>query len=69
VREWRDIHSQLLTVVTEHKWRINAQPAGYEALHMSMLSGLLGNIGWKLEDDEAYLGARGINSTSTPALT
>lgn len=60
VREWRDIHSQLLTVVTEHKWRINAEPAGYEALHMSMLSGLLGNIGWKLEDDEAYLGARGI---------
>jgi ATP-dependent helicase HrpA len=60
VREWRDIHSQLLTVVTEHKWRINAQPASYEALHMSMLSGLLGNIGWKLEDDEAYLGARGI---------
>ncbi|MEJ8809707.1 ATP-dependent RNA helicase HrpA [Variovorax ureilyticus] len=60
VREWRDIHSQLLTVVTEHKWRINAQPATYDALHMSMLSGLLGNIGWKLEDDEAYLGARGI---------
>lgn len=60
VREWRDIHSQLLTVVTEHKWRINAQPAGYEALHLSMLSGLLGNVGWKLEDDEAYLGARGI---------
>ena len=60
VREWRDIHSQLLTVVTEHKWRINAEPAGYEALHLSMLSGLLGNIGWKLEDDEAYLGARGI---------
>lgn len=60
VREWRDIHSQLLTVVTEHKWRINAAPAGYEPLHLSMLSGLLGNIGWKLEDDEAYLGARGI---------
>ncbi|MDM0017020.1 ATP-dependent RNA helicase HrpA [Variovorax saccharolyticus] len=60
VREWRDIHSQLLTVVTEHKWRINTQPAGYEPLHLSMLSGLLGNIGWKLEDDEAYLGARGI---------
>ncbi len=60
VREWRDIHSQLLTVVTEHKWRINAQPATYDALHMSMLSGLLGNVGWKLEDDEAYLGARGI---------
>ncbi|CAN7425968.1 ATP-dependent RNA helicase HrpA [Variovorax sp. LjRoot84] len=67
VREWRDIHSQLLTVVTEHKWRINSEPAGYEPLHLSMLSGLLGNIGWKLEDPSTgsgqaseYLGARGI---------
>ncbi|MBU1444525.1 MAG: ATP-dependent RNA helicase HrpA, partial [Gammaproteobacteria bacterium] len=60
VREWRDIHTQLLTVVTEHRWRINAEPAGYEPLHLSMLAGLLGNIGWKPDDDEAYLGARGI---------
>lgn len=60
VREWRDIHSQLLTVVTEHKWRINSTPASYEALHQSMLSGLLGNVGWKMEEEEAYLGARGI---------
>lgn len=60
VREWRDVHSQLLTVVTEHKWRLNEEPAGYEQLHKAMLSGLLGNIGFKLEDDEAYLGARGI---------
>ncbi|MDB5858853.1 MAG: hprA [Ramlibacter sp.] len=60
VREWRDVHSQLLTVVTEHKWRLHDQPAGYEQLHKAMLAGLLGNIGFKLEDDEAYLGARGI---------
>ena len=60
VREWRDIHSQLHTVVAEHKWQLNTQPASYEELHKSMLAGLLGNIGWKLEDDEAYLGARGI---------
>ncbi|RZL90840.1 MAG: DUF3418 domain-containing protein, partial [Variovorax sp.] len=60
LREWRDIHSQLLTVVTEHKWQFNRQPASYEALHLSMLAGLLGNVGWKMEDDEAYLGARGI---------
>lgn len=60
VREWRDIHSQLLTVVTEHKWRVNSAPASYEALHLSMLSGLLGNVGWKIEEEEAYLGARGI---------
>ena len=60
VREWRDIHSQLHTVVAEHKWPLNAAPASYEELHKSMLAGLLGNIGFKLEDDEAYLGARGI---------
>ena len=76
VREWRDIHSQLLTVVTEHKWPLNTRPASYEALHKSMLAGLLGNIGWKLEETSAnpatgarpsagsgnteYLGARGI---------
>ncbi len=60
VREWRDIHSQLHTVVAEHKWQINPAPAGYEELHKSMLAGLLGNIGYKLEEEEVYLGARGI---------
>ncbi|WP_299512234.1 ATP-dependent RNA helicase HrpA [uncultured Limnohabitans sp.] len=66
VREWRDTHTQLLTVVAEHKWRINTQPASYEQLHLSMLAGLLGNVGYKLEDDEAYLGARGIKFHKHP---
>lgn len=60
VREWRDIHSQLHTVVAEHGWRLNGSPATYEQLHLAMLSGLLGNVGLKAEDDEWYLGARGI---------
>lgn len=60
VREWRDIHSQLMTVIKEHKWLINNEPAGYEPVHLSMLSGLLGNLGYKGEESDAYLGARGI---------
>ncbi|WP_235964736.1 ATP-dependent RNA helicase HrpA [Caenimonas soli] len=60
VREWRDIHSQLHTVVAEHKWQLNAAPASYEELHKSMLAGLLGNIGCKLDEEDVYLGARGI---------
>jgi len=60
VREWRDIHSQLLTVVAEHGWRLNASPATYEQVHLAMLAGLLGNIGLKSEDEDWYLGARGI---------
>ena len=60
VREWRDIHSQLLSVVHEQGWRLNDLPASYEQLHLSMLSGLLGNIGCKSDEDDFYLGARGI---------
>ncbi len=60
VREWRDIHSQLHSVVGEQGWHLNEQPASYEQLHLSMLCGLLGNIGWKNETDDWYLGARGI---------
>ena len=45
VREWRDIHSQLHTVVAEHGWRLNGAPATYEQIHLAMLAGLLGNIG------------------------
>ncbi|MBK9361844.1 MAG: ATP-dependent RNA helicase HrpA [Rubrivivax sp.] len=60
VREWRDIHSQLHTVVAEHGWRLNTAPATYEQVHLAMLAGLLGNIGCKSDDDDWYLGARGI---------
>lgn len=66
LREWRDIHTQLLTVVTEHKWAINTQPASYEQLHLSMLAGLLGNIGAKGEEEDWYLGARGIKFYKHP---
>ncbi len=69
VREWRDIHSQLHTVVAEHKWRLNTAPASYEQLHLSMLSGLLGNIGCKVEveaNQGEYLGARGIKFFAHP---
>lgn len=60
VREWRDLHAQLHTVVAEHGWRLNGSPATYEQIHLSLLAGLLGNIGCKSDDDEWYLGARGI---------
>lgn len=60
VREWRDIHSQLHTVVAEHGWRLNASAATYEQVHLAMLAGLLGNVGVKSDEDDWYLGARGI---------
>jgi ATP-dependent helicase HrpA len=62
LREWRDVHSQLLTIVKEQGWRLNELPATYENLHMALLTGLLGNIGFKSDDEPGagYLGARGI---------
>jgi ATP-dependent helicase HrpA len=66
LREWRDVHSQLLTIVKEQGWRMNETPATYDQLHMALLTGLLGNIGYKTEEEAGaqsgggYLGARGI---------
>ncbi|KVH64216.1 ATP-dependent RNA helicase HrpA [Burkholderia cepacia] len=60
LREWRDVHSQLLTVVREHGWRLNEAEATYEQVHLALLTGLLGNLGLKADDDPHYLGARGI---------
>ena len=60
VREWRDIHSQLMGTIGEQGWELNKKPASYEQLHQSMLCGLLGNLGQKSEEEDWYLGARGI---------
>ncbi|KVQ70042.1 ATP-dependent RNA helicase HrpA [Burkholderia territorii] len=60
LREWRDVHSQLLTVVREHGWRLNEVEATYDQIHLALLTGLLGNLGMKADDDPHYLGARGI---------
>ena len=60
VREWRDIHSQLQSTIGEQGWEMNTKPASYEQLHLSMLCGLLGNLGQKNDEEDWYLGARGI---------
>ncbi len=95
VREWRDVHAQLLTLCHEHGWKISSAfppspspragvtsvrsapqdnlspilgrpgggerlPGSYEAIHKALLTGLLGHIGLKSEEEAHYLGARGI---------
>jgi len=60
LREWRDVHGQLMTVCHEHGWKENQIPASYEAIHKALLTGLLGHIGLISEEDKNYLGAHGI---------
>ncbi|KAA0091082.1 ATP-dependent RNA helicase HrpA [Paraburkholderia sp. T12-10] len=69
LREWRDVHSQLLTVVREHGWRLNESEATYEQIHLALLTGLLGNVGLKADDEPYYLGARGIKFFLWPGST
>ena len=68
--EWRDVHAQVATALTEAGWKIDAalrttiDTEGNERIHRALLAGLLGNIGVKSEPAATlrgqYDGARGI---------
>ena len=64
VREWKEVHGQLAQQVAELGWRLNTSPATFEQVHLSLLTGLLGNVGFKTLDadyrEPPYVGARGI---------
>jgi ATP-dependent helicase HrpA len=66
MREWREVHGQLHTLVAEFGLRPNEIPATYDEIHRALLAGLLGNIGFKTEEDGEYLGARGIKFSVFP---
>ncbi len=60
MREWHDLHQELLGRVTEIGMRVNTEPAPYQNLHRALLTGLLGHLGFKQEEN-IYLGARDRN--------
>jgi ATP-dependent helicase HrpA len=57
MREWLDTHRQIKNMVSELGLKLSNQPASYEQVHRSLLSGLLANIGCKKEAKE-FIGAR-----------
>lgn len=65
MREWQDIHSQLLTLCKELGLQINASEPAYEAVHRALLPGLLGNVACKTEQRE-YTGARNLKLNLFP---
>ena len=74
MREWRDIFSQLHSQVAELGLKQNEKAASYDVIHQALLTGLLGNIGFKSDDAKArpkpgegnYQGARGIKLSIHP---
>ena len=57
MREWRDLHRQLHTACRTLKLKDSEKPAEYAAIHQSLLSGLLGQVGIR-EDKWEFLGTR-----------
>lgn len=68
-REWREVHKQLQTLIREQNWRFNDAPATYEQIHLCLLTGLVGNIGHKSEESNAYQGTRDIRFYVHPGST
>ena len=78
LREWRDVHGQLHTMLGEKGWKENGLAASYEQVHLSLLTGLLGYVAKKEEDEKSqdrnsktggYIGARGIRPFIWPGST
>ena len=56
LREWADVVGQLTDTVDEMHWKRNEVPANYDALHQALLTGMLGNLGFKDADEALYQG-------------
>lgn len=69
LKEWRELHGQLLEIVTEMEFKLNEKEANFEQIHKALLAGLLGNIGFKDGDNDSYAGARGIRFHIAPGST
>ena len=70
MREWHDLHGQLLGIVRDLGLKPNQDPAQPDEVHRAVLSGLLSHIAVKQEDSKKktsdFLGARGLNVTPFP---
>lgn len=66
LKEWRELYFQLLEITEEMEFKLNDKEATYDQLHRALLSGLLGNIGFKDGESDSYQGARGIRFSIAP---
>jgi len=65
VREWREIHRQLLLVCKDLRYAVNNEPAGYRAVHESILAGSLSLIAHH-DERGRYIGARNLKMRIFP---
>ena len=66
IREWQDVHAQLREVAGELGLHRNPDSADPDAIHRSVLAGLLSHVGMKDPDSFEYRGARGARFAINP---
>src|SRR5581483_8361820 len=65
MREWQDLHGQLVQSLAELKLRANQVAATYTDLHQAILTGFLGSIG-EFDEKREYNGPRGVRFVVAP---
>lgn len=58
IREWQDLHRQLERIVADLDWSTTATERDADAIHRSVLAGLLSNIAARNAEGREYTGAR-----------
>ena len=66
VREWQDLYGQLRQVAKALGLSLNSTPGDRQAIHLSLLAGLLSHIGLKDGEKQEYQGARGARFAISP---
>jgi ATP-dependent helicase HrpA len=67
MREWDDIHEQIVRVMKELDFAPNAQPASADQIHRALLPGVLSKIGMWNKEARNYTGARAIKFVIHPS--
>jgi ATP-dependent helicase HrpA len=65
MREWLDVHRQLLKITAQSGLASQPRPAGYDAIHRALLVGLLSNVALR-SDRHQYTAALGLKAFLWP---
>ncbi|MFZ3393980.1 ATP-dependent RNA helicase HrpA [Rhodococcus sp. 7Tela_A2] len=66
IREWQDLQGQLRQITVSLGWETHHRTVSDEAIHRSLLAGLLSHVGLREGDKRDYLGARGAHFAIFP---
>ena len=67
MREWQDLHSQLRRSLSQLDLRLEHNPTSADAVHQSLLAGLLSHVGLRDVEKREYVGARSARFALVPS--